>query len=110
LALVLLINTPSALTASAVASNQVHLAWTADASVNGFNLQRALDNNGNPGAWTQIATVDSNATSYTDAALPPDTTYWYRVQAFNSCGGSPFSNLASATPPSAPSAPSGLTA
>jgi hypothetical protein len=111
LAVVVTLPPPSGLTATAVSSNQINLAWTSTGSPNGFNIQRAPDSGGSPGAWTQIASVNSNVTTYSDAGLVSDTKFWHRVQAFvNTCGFSPFSNQANATAPSQPGAPSNLTA
>ena len=103
---------PSALTATAVFSNQINLSWTDNANnEDGFYIERAPDNGGSPGTWTQIATVSSNVTASSDTGLAANATYWYRVRAFNTCGDSLYCNQASATiapPPNA--APSGLTA
>ena len=37
------------------------------------------------------------AVGYTDTGLDPETTYWYRVSAYNGAGDSAFSNVANAT-------------
>ncbi|HUJ10125.1 MAG TPA: fibronectin type III domain-containing protein [Verrucomicrobiae bacterium] len=111
LAVVVTLSPPSGLTATAVSSNQINLTWASSGSPDGFNIERALDIGGSPGEWTQIASVDSNVTEYSDAGLVSDTKFWYRVQAFvNTCGFSPYSNQANATAPSQPGAPSNLTA
>ena len=44
-----------------------------------------------------LTTLGANESSYTDANLANGTTYCYRVRAFNSVGGSPYSNEACAT-------------
>ncbi|MGD0650215.1 MAG: fibronectin type III domain-containing protein [Verrucomicrobiia bacterium] len=104
-------NAPSALTATAVSPSQINLSWTDNANNEaGFKIERAPDSGGSPGAWTQIATVGANVTSYTDSGRTPNTTYWYSVRAYNAIGNSPYSNQASATIPLPPAAPSGLTA
>jgi alpha-tubulin suppressor-like RCC1 family protein/fibronectin type 3 domain-containing protein len=110
LALVVVPNAPSGLTATTASTNQINLAWTNNGSADGFNIQRAPDNNGSPGTWAQIATVASNVTTDSDTGLTPSTTYWYQVQAFNACGVSPFSNQAHTSTVPPPSAPTGLTA
>ncbi|MGD0017619.1 MAG: Ig-like domain-containing protein [Verrucomicrobiia bacterium] len=88
---------PSPLTATAVSSSQIDLSWT-DNSTNedGFAIERAPDSSGSPGTWAQIATVGANVTNYSDTELSPNTTYWYRVRAYNSCGDSNYSNQTSA--------------
>jgi hypothetical protein len=89
---------PSGLTATAVATNQVNLVWR-DNSNNetGFKIERALDNVGSPGTWSQITTVLSNLTTYSDTGLAGTTRYWYRIRATNVSGDSPYSNLANAS-------------
>ncbi|MFC1479514.1 Ig-like domain-containing protein [Planctomycetota bacterium] len=48
-------------------------------------------------AWTEIATVTADTAAYSDTGLTPDTTYTYRVRAFNANGNSDYSNEESAT-------------
>src|SRR2546428_8167829 len=78
---------------------QLSLSWT-DMSSNedGFSLERKT---GTGGTYAQIATVGANVTSYTDTDpnLTGGTTYCYQVQAFNTAGGSPYSNEACGTTP-----------
>jgi hypothetical protein len=63
---------PSGVTVVGVDSNRVDLSWTDTAyTEEGFAIERSIGIN--PGAWTQIATVDSNVTSYTDTTVLPDT-------------------------------------
>src|SRR5206468_3824615 len=52
----------------------------------------------------------ANATSYSWTAASPGTSYSFRVSAYNSNGDSAPSNVVSVTTPSAPAAPSGMTA
>jgi alpha-mannosidase len=73
-------STPSDLTATATASSQIRLAWTAstdDVGVTGYRVRR----NG-----AAIATVA--ASSYTDSGLAPDTAYTYTVAALDAAGNS----------------------
>jgi titin len=102
--------TPTALGATAVSSNQIDLAWTANGLPDSFTVERAPDTSGIPGSWTEIVTVDSNVTAYSDIGVPSDTRFWYRVRAHNVCGDTPYSNQANATAPSQPGAPSNLMA
>src|SRR2546427_1497511 len=76
---------------------QLSLSWT-DMSSNedGFSLERKT---GTSGTYAQIATAGANVTSYTDPNLTGGTTYCYQVQAFNTAGGSPYSNEACGTTP-----------
>ena len=96
---------PSGLTAAAVSSYKIDLAW-ADSSNNelGFKVERRI---APTGPWSEITTVPANVMIFGDYALSPDTTYDYRVRAYNDDGNSAYSNAASATTMLAP--PSQLT-
>src|SRR5438445_4550783 len=90
---------------------QVALTWSAPASnggatITGYSVYRGTASNGEDA--TPIATVGT--TSYTDSGLTNGQTYFYKVTAVNSVGGSSQSNEASATPVAIPSAPQNLVA
>jgi subtilase family protein/fibronectin type III domain protein len=91
---------PTGLTATAVSSSQIDLAWS-DNSNNetAFEIERSTDGS----SFTPRATVGANETTFQDTGLAGSTTYWYRVNATNGGGDSGYSNVASATtpPPSA---------
>ncbi len=96
---------PSTLTATGVSNSQINLAWTDNASnETGFKIERKT---GVDGAYTQIATVGADITSYSNTGLTANTQYFYRVRAYNTGGNSSYSNEANATtfidPPVAPS-------
>lgn len=96
---------PSGLAATPISSNRVDLQWTDNASTEtGFKVERRVEG----GSWNQIATPGANSTTYSDTGVAPDTTYDYRVLAYNSSGDSGWSNIASATTP--PADPITLTA
>ncbi len=84
---------PSGLTAFGVSKSQINISWT-DASNNedGFKIERCR------GAtctnFAQIATVGSGVTTFANTALTSNTTYRYRVRAFNTGGNSAYSNIA----------------
>lgn len=60
--------------------------------------------------FTPLATTGPNVVTYTDTAVVEGTTYCYRVDASNTAGPSPFSNIAGRTVPfTVPAPPSGLT-
>jgi chitodextrinase len=95
---------PANLTATAVSSSQINLAWTAstdNVGVTGYDIYR----NG-----AKIATVTT--TSYGNTGLAPSTSYSYHVIARDATtNSSPQSNTATATtqsPPPPPSATSTL--
>ena len=87
---------PSGLTATAVSSSQVNLAWTDNATnETGYRVERKP---GTTGAYAQIGTANANATSYQDTSgLSASTLYTYRVRATNAGGDSAYSNEAGST-------------
>ncbi|HYK87865.1 MAG TPA: kelch repeat-containing protein [Acidobacteriota bacterium] len=102
---------PSGLSATSLSSSSIRLAWT-DNSNNetSFKVERGTSLSG---PFTQIATVNTNVTTYDDSGLSASTTYAYRLRSSNPGGDSGYSNVASATTQAAvppPSAPTGLTA
>jgi PA14 domain-containing protein/Big-like domain-containing protein/carbohydrate binding protein with CBM6 domain/fibronectin type III domain protein/strictosidine synthase-like protein len=91
---------PSNLTATAVSSGQINLAWTDNANnETSFRIERSP----NGSSFTEIATVGANVTSFSNTGLAASTTYFYRVRASNSGGNSAYSNTTSATTQSATS-------
>lgn len=102
---------PSDLTAVAVSSTQIDLAWTDNANnEDGFIMERAPAGSG----FTDYATLPANTTSWSDTSAAPSTTYYYRVSAFNSGGRTYASPSEATTPPGGggtpPAAPSNLAA
>jgi len=85
---------PTNLVATAASSTSITLTW-ADQSNNEdiFKIERALGT----GAFSQVAAVGANVTTYTDTGLAAGTSYSYRVRASNSGGDSSYSNTATAT-------------
>jgi subtilisin family serine protease len=98
---------PSNLTATAVSSNRIDLAWT-DNSTNegGFKLERSTDGVN----YSQIAVFVPNTTSFPNSGLNASTTYYYRIRAYEGTNNSDFSNVAVATTQATPAAPSNLAA
>lgn len=87
-------NAPSGLTATAVSTSQIDLAWTDNSTdEDGFRIERGADGI----TFTEIATVGTNVTNYSNGGLAAGTTYHYRVRAYNAAGNSSYSNSASAT-------------
>ena len=100
---------PSALTATAANPSKIDLAWT-DNSTNetAFVIGRSTVSGG---PYTDIVTLAANVTTYSDATVSPNTTYYYVVRATNAIGSSANSGQASSkTPPMPPSPPGGLSA
>lgn len=74
--------------------NVINLAWTDNSDdENGFRIESRV---GDETAWTQIATIGANATSYTVAPVSTSLIYHFRVRAFNTFGDSVASNQATA--------------
>lgn len=82
--------TPAEFSATVVSITQIDLNWI-DLSDNetNFLIQRSM----NSTDWVNVATVDANVTSYSDAFLPPNLTFYYRVRAENWDVNSTFSNI-----------------
>jgi pectate disaccharide-lyase len=102
---------PSGLSATAISSSQINLAWVDNANnETGFSVERATG----AGTFSAIASLGANVTSYQSTGLAPSTTYSYRVRASNSGGNSGYSNTASATTQPGtlqpPATPTGLNA
>lgn len=83
---------PSQLTARAVSSSQIDLAWT-DGSSNesGFTVEQAVADS----AFSVIADLPPSATTFAVTGLTPPVTYHFRVRAHNPDGVSPYSNTMS---------------
>jgi len=85
--------------ATAQSSNTIRVAWTDNASdENGFRVDRSLDGVN----FSEATRVGSNQISVDDSGLNADTTYYYRVVAFNGGGDALPSNVTSARTDLAP--------
>jgi hypothetical protein len=85
---------PTSLSATAVSSSQINLAWT-DNSNNetGFEIFRSTDGI----VFSSLATVGAGVTTYNNTGLTASTQYYYKVWAFNPGESSSYSNTANAT-------------
>ncbi|MBN1676554.1 MAG: fibronectin type III domain-containing protein [Kiritimatiellae bacterium] len=87
---------PGALAAAALSDSRIRLSWQ-DNSDNetGFRIDRRQSGTAD---WTaDHATVAADVSLYTDAGLPAETKFYYRVKAYNAAGISPVSAVADAT-------------
>lgn len=86
---------PVALTATAQSSIRINLSWTDTSSgESGFWVERRLLPNG---AFTKIADLPANASSYADSQVSPNTSYVYRVAIRDAEGNMRVSNTANAS-------------
>jgi len=84
---------PVSLIASAISQSQINLNWTDTSSnENGFKVERATGK----GSFSQIAAVGAGVTGYADVGLSANTSYNYRVRAYNAAGNSGYSNTTTA--------------
>jgi galactose oxidase-like protein/fibronectin type III domain protein len=85
---------PSNLAARLTAPREITLTWTDNSNESGFRIFSCRGTTCTPA--TQIAQVGANVTTYRHPNRLANTTYRYRVNAFNSSGTSSYSNIASA--------------
>ena len=77
------LSTPTNITATTVSYSQINLSWD---SVSGATSYYVYGATSFSGIYTHIATVTN--TSYLNAGLSADSTYYYKVKAVNSAGSS----------------------
>ena len=96
----------------AIAGNtNITLQWNVPADNGGYPISAYRIYRGTiSGGEVYIATISSSTTTYLDTGLTNGITYYYKVTAVNAMGESPYSNEASATPRTIPTAPRNLTA
>jgi hypothetical protein len=86
---------PSQLDATALSSSAIRLRWQDNAGTeDGFRIERCAGTGCT--AFAQVAVVAHDVTSYVDSGLARNTSYSYRVRAFNAGGVSAYSNTATA--------------
>jgi HYDIN/CFA65/VesB-like, Ig-like domain/Fibronectin type III domain len=90
---------PTNLVAKAASPTEIDLTWQDNSTdEQGFRIERSLDGQN----FSEIATVAPNVQSYNDTGLTQETTYFYRVFAFNNFGNSDPTNIAADTTPKPP--------
>jgi fibronectin type 3 domain-containing protein len=94
---------PSNLVATAISGSRVDLTWVAGTGdIAGYRVERSTDAGS---TWpTSFNIPDPAAISYSDLTVSPNTTFWYRVFAYNGVGDSLPSNVAQVTTPVSPPA------
>jgi PKD repeat protein len=89
---------PSNLTATAVSRTQIDLTWSDNAgNETGVKIERCAG--ATCSNFAQIATVSASVKNFSNSGLKRNTSYRYRVRAYNGAGDSPYSNIASAKTP-----------
>ncbi|HOB15677.1 MAG TPA: fibronectin type III domain-containing protein [Defluviitoga sp.] len=95
---IILSNALSNLKSQVKSSTEIKVTWKDDSdNETGFKIERKTDSTD----WSEIKTVETNVTEYTDTDLAPNTKYYYRVKAYNKVGESGYSNIVKAVPLSA---------
>ncbi len=85
---------PANLTATTISSNEIQLTWEDPNTIEeGFKLERKSAE----GAYAEVATLESDITTYKDSSLISNTLYSYRIRTFKEVQNSFYSNPASAT-------------
>ena len=84
---------PNALSASGISRTQINLSWTDNSgNESGFKIERCK--NPNCTNFAQVAQVGANVKTFSDTGLTKNSSYNYRVRAFNAAGNSGYSNVA----------------
>lgn len=104
-------SSPTNLVATVTGPNQINLTWDAVSGATNYYIYRSTTYYGN---YTNIVVVTTP--SYLNTGLAANSSYYYKVEAYNSAGPSGFSAITGATlngsysSGSVPSAPTNLTA
>lgn len=89
-------NAPTNLIATVISKSQINLAWTDNATnETGYYIERCKGSTCTN--FARIATLGANVTFFANTGLTKNTTYRYRVVAFNDSGLSAYSNIVTAT-------------
>jgi hypothetical protein len=93
----------------AATQDRITFYWSGRSTVaDGFRIERSPDG---ISAWAVIADLDAEGGTFDDYDVTCESTWYYRVQGYNSGGASPYSNIAHATTTGCPpAAPGNLTA
>jgi len=101
-------NAPTGLWIDIVSDTRLKLYWRDNSSnEDGFSIERKTEDDT---SWAETARYNARHTIHTETGLLPNTTYTFRLRAFNTAGYSDYSNEATARTPGPPAAPEALTA
>jgi PKD repeat protein len=85
---------PSEFNATTLDQSRIRLTWKDNSKGElGFKIERSTSATG---VFSQIGTVGTGVTSFTNSGLPRTTTYYYRVRAYGNGINSAYSNVDSA--------------
>jgi gliding motility-associated-like protein len=102
-----LIAAPS-LQANATTGTEVKLSWAFSSTIagnGGFQVEISTDSV----IFTVLGLFPKTVTAYTQESLTPNTTYWYRVKAYNYVNASPYSTIVKVTTNSITGTPADIT-
>jgi chitodextrinase len=100
-------------TPQAISSNRVDLNWSAATDQSGLAGYRVFRSSDSGTTYSQVGTGTQIATTYSDTSAQPNTTYSYKVRAYDTPGNTTDSNAQSVTTPpdtTPPSSPTNLKA
>ena len=93
---------PTGVSATAISSTQINVAWQASSGATGYRVERSVDGGA---IWTTAGST-VGVTTFSNTGLAPSTSYWYRIIATSANGASAPSATATATTPADTTAPS----
>ncbi len=85
-------STPTNFSASALSTSEISLTWSSVSDATSYDIYRSTSSSG---TYSYLDSVTTRR--YTDTDLTSNKTYYYKIQAVNSAGSSPYSAIASAT-------------
>ncbi len=100
-----LVNKPN-ITVNAISGSQVGLSWSGTGpKIEGFEIEKSTDGQ----VFTPIGKFAVGKSAYTEESLSLNTSYWYKVRAYNYIGYSPYSDVKQVTTNGLQSSPSDIT-
>jgi hypothetical protein len=76
---------PTNLNGAVISSTQINLSWTDNATTeDGYKIERKTG----AGSYAVIGSTTTNLSTFSDLGLNPNTSYTYRIYAYNSAGNS----------------------
>jgi hypothetical protein len=88
---------PTSLSAKPKSSTQITIGWKDNSTdETGFKIEKKTGACDSANSWAQIATKASNTTIYNVTNLTPNTSYSFRVRAYQSSSNSNYSNCVTA--------------